>query len=128
MKSMVIKGVGYSLLSPLIVGTCLGVFYALTLENGSSSTFFSLLLSAIANAHIVGLAMGVFVIPSYIFLVKRGQVSYSAMLTAGLLGGAVFSFVFAASTGPAFIVNAVMSGLAAGLFLFGLRRVTVQAA
>lgn len=127
MKSMIIKGVGYSLLSPLIVGSVLGVFYAITLENGSSATFFGLLLSAIANAHIVGLAMGLFVIPSYVFLIKRGQVSYSALLTSGLLGGAVFSFIFAATSGPAFIVNAVMSGLAAGLFLFGLRRVSTQA-
>lgn len=127
MKSLIIKGVGYSLLSPLIVGIFLGAFYAITLENGSSATFFGLLLSAIANAHIVGLAMGLFVIPCYVFLAKRGQVTYSALLTAGLLGGAAFSYIFAASEGPAFIVNAVMSGIAGGLFLFGLRRVSSQA-
>ncbi|MFC3032109.1 hypothetical protein ACFOEE_06220 [Pseudoalteromonas fenneropenaei] len=122
MKNQILKGVGYSLLSPILVGTVLGIYYAVTLPNGSSATFFSLLISAIANAHIVGLAIGVAVLPAYLWLYKRGKVSYNLLATVGLLAGAVFSYIFAAAGGVGFIVNAVMSGLAAALFLYGLRR------
>ncbi|QTH71495.1 hypothetical protein [Pseudoalteromonas xiamenensis] len=128
MKANIVKGVGYSFLSPVIVGVTLGLFYSLTLEGGSSATFFALLLSAVANAHIVGLAMAFFVVPIYLYSVKKGMVNYSVILTAGLLGGAVFSYIFAATSGAAFLVNAIMSGLAAGLFLFGLRRSSVKLA
>ncbi|CCQ11824.1 hypothetical protein PALB_27250 [Pseudoalteromonas luteoviolacea B = ATCC 29581] len=122
MKTNILKGVGFSFLSPLVIGICLGLFYSLTLENGTSATFFTMLLSAISNAHIAGIAIGVFVLPSYLYLVKRGKVTYSALLTTGLLGGAVSSYFLAATSGPAFIINSLMSALAGGLFLYGLRR------
>ncbi|MEI5638543.1 MULTISPECIES: hypothetical protein [unclassified Pseudoalteromonas] len=120
------KGVGFSLLAPLIVGGVLGVYYSISLN--SSEVFFNLLLSAISNAYIVGLAMALFVVPGYIFMFKRGKVQYGGILTLGLLGGAIFSYVFAAQSGMGFIVNAVMSMIAAGLFLFGLRRGNTQVA
>lgn len=113
------KGVGFSLLSPLIVGGVLGVYYSFTL--GRSEMFFNLLLSAISNAYIVGLAMCLFVVPGYILMFRYNKVQYGGLLTLGLLGGAVFSYLFAAQSGVGFIVNALMSMLAAGLFLFGLR-------
>ncbi|MEJ6475327.1 hypothetical protein [Pseudoalteromonas piscicida] len=113
-------GVGFSLLAPLIVGGGLGIYYSFTL--GSSEMFFSLLLSAISNAYIVGLAMCLFVVPGYVLMYKHNKVQYSGLLTLGLLGGAIFSYLFAAQSGAGFIVNALMSMLAAGLFLYGLRR------
>jgi hypothetical protein len=39
-----------------------------------------------------------------------------------MLGGALFSFIFSASAGMVFLVNTIMAALAAGLFLYGLRR------
>ncbi|GEK10242.1 hypothetical protein HUZ36_01255 [Pseudoalteromonas sp. McH1-7] len=113
------KGVGFSLLSPLIVGSVLGIYYSFTL--GRSEMFFNLLLSAISNAYIVGLAMCLFVVPGYILMFKYNKVQYSGLLTLGLLGGALFSYLFSTQSGVGFIVNALMSMLAAGLFLFGLR-------
>ncbi|TMN33303.1 hypothetical protein [Pseudoalteromonas sp. S2755] len=113
------KGIGFSLLSPLIVGGVLGIYYSFTL--GRSEMFFNLLLSAISNAYIVGLAMCLFVVPGYILMFRYNKVQYGGLLTLGLLGGAIFSYLFAVQSGVGFIVNALMSMLAAGLFLFGLR-------
>ncbi|MCG7561527.1 MULTISPECIES: hypothetical protein [Pseudoalteromonas] len=120
MKRQVAKAVGYSLLSPLIVGIVLGGYYALL--SGQSKILFQVLMTAVANAHIVGLSMAIFVLPAYMALLRYNKVSYSAVLTAGMLGGAVFSFLFVASSGMVFIINAVMAGLGGGLFLFSLRR------
>ncbi|WP_404340248.1 hypothetical protein [Pseudoalteromonas mariniglutinosa] len=122
MKHRLAKSVGFSLLSPLIVGTLLGIYYAVTLRGDPINIFVQLLINAIANAHIVGLTMAAFVVPGYLLMFKYGKVHYSGVLTLGLLGGAVFSYLLSATAGMAFIVNAVMSALAAGLFLFGLRQ------
>lgn len=121
-KQQLAKSILYSLFSPFLLGSLVGAYYALLSNNGSSALFFTVLLSAIANAHIVGLAMGVFVVPAYMFLSKRGKLNYSAILTAGMAGGALFSYILSAQQGGAFVANAIMSALAAGIFLYTLRR------
>ncbi|KAF7769795.1 hypothetical protein PCIT_a2697 [Pseudoalteromonas citrea] len=122
MKQLLVKSIGMSLLSPLIIGSILGLYYGLVLEQPLLSVFVGLLMSALANAHIVGLAMAAFVVPGYLLMYKHNKVQYSAVLTLGMLGGAVFSYLLGASTGGGFLVNTVMAALAAGLFLYGLRR------
>ncbi|MBQ4832470.1 hypothetical protein J8L70_04365 [Pseudoalteromonas sp. MMG010] len=121
MKHQLAKSVGLSLLSPIIMGTVLGCYYAIILPSNPINTFFQLLINAIANAHIVGLTMAAFVVPGYLLMFRYAKVNYSGVLTLGLLGGAVFSFLLSASNGEIFLINSIMSGLAAGLFLFGLR-------
>ncbi|TMO65686.1 hypothetical protein [Pseudoalteromonas aurantia] len=122
MKPLLIKSIGMSLLSPIIIGSVLGLYYGVLLEQPIWSVFVGLLMSAIANAHIVGLAMAAFVVPGYLLMHKYNKVQYSAVLTLGMLGGAVFSHLLTASSGGGFVVNTIMAALAAGLFLFSLRR------
>ncbi|KPH64995.1 hypothetical protein AMS58_09210 [Pseudoalteromonas porphyrae] len=122
MKHQLAKSVGLSLLSPVIIGSILGVYYGLTLNADPITTFIQLLMSAIANAHIVGLTMAAFVVPGYLLMFKYAKVNYSGVLTLGLLGGAIFSFLLSATGGMVFLVNTAMSALAAGLFLYGLRQ------
>lgn len=121
MKQRLAKSVALSLLSPVIVGAVLGGYYAFMASN-PLSTFFQFLMIAIANAHIVGLTMAAFVVPGYLLMFKYSKVNYSGVLTLGLLGGAIFSYLLSATSGMAFIVNSVMSAIAAGLFLYGLRK------
>jgi hypothetical protein len=122
MKHQLAKSVALSLLSPVIIGSVLGLYYALTLQGDFLSVFFQLLMTAISNAHIVGLTMAAFVVPGYLLMFKYSKVNYSGVLTLGLLGGAIFSYLLSASTGEIFLINSVMSAFAAGLFLFGLRK------
>ncbi|ATC86396.1 hypothetical protein I6F50_01120 [Pseudoalteromonas sp. NZS127_1] len=122
MKHQLAKSVALSLLSPVIIGSLLGLYYALTLQGDFLSVFFQLLMTAISNAHIVGLTMAAFVVPGYLLMFKYSKVNYSGVLTLGLLGGAIFSYLLSASTGEIFLINSVMSAFAAGLFLFGLRK------
>ena len=122
MKHQLAKSVALSLLSPVIVGSLLGIYYSITLQGEFVSIFFSLLMTAISSAHIVGLTMAAFVVPGYLLMFKYSKVNYSGVLTLGLLGGAIFSFLLSASTGEIFLINSVMSAIAAGLFLFGLRK------
>ena len=122
MKSSILKSILYSLLSPILVGSMIGVYYCLSLEQADSQLFFSILMTALSNAHIVGLTMAACVVPAYLFLIKRDKVSYSSILTVAMLGGAIFSYIFSASGGAIFLVNTVMSLLAGGLFLFTLRK------
>ena len=122
MKHQLAKSVGLSLLSPVVVGSLLGVYYSLTLEGEFVSIFLNLLMTAISNAHIVGLTMAAFVVPGYLLMFKYSKVNYSGVLTLGLLGGAIFSYLLSATTGEIFLINSVMSAFAAGLFLFGLRK------
>ncbi|MEI8624694.1 hypothetical protein P4S67_10590 [Pseudoalteromonas sp. B137] len=122
MKHQLAKSVGLSLLSPVIVGSLLGVYYSLTLEGEFVSIFLTLLMTAISNAHIVGLTMAAFVVLRYLLMFKYSKVNYSGVLTLGLLGGAIFSYLLSATTGEIFLINSVMSAFAAGLFLFGLRK------
>lgn len=122
MKHQLAKSVGLSLLSPVIVGSLLGVYYSLTLEGEFVSIFLTLLMTAISNAHIVGLTMAAFVVPGYLLMFKYSKVNYSGVLTLGLLGGAIFSYLLSATTGEIFLINSAMSAFAAGLFLFGLRK------
>lgn len=122
MKHQLAKSVGLSLLSPVIVGSLLGVYYSLTLEGEFVSIFLTLLMTAISNAHIVGLTMAAFVVPGYLLMFKYSKVNYSGVLTLGLLGGAIFSYLLSATTGEIFLINSVMSAFAAGLFLLGLRK------
>ncbi|GAA77765.1 hypothetical protein P20495_0251 [Pseudoalteromonas sp. BSi20495] len=60
MKHQLAKSVALSLLSPVIVGSLLGLYYALALQGDFLSVFFQLLMTAISNAHIVGLTMAAF--------------------------------------------------------------------
>ncbi len=122
MKHRLAKAVFYSLLAPIIVGLTLGIYYALGAQSNGSQIFFSVLLSAIANANIVGLSMAVFVVPGYLLMYKHNKVHYSGVLTLGMLGGALFSYAFGAGAGFLLVVNAVMAALGSGLFLYGLRR------
>ncbi|MEN8634292.1 hypothetical protein ABFV74_00955 [Pseudoalteromonas distincta] len=122
MKHQLAKSVALSLLSPVIIGSLLGLYYALTLQGDFLSVFFQLLMTAISNAHIVGLTMAAFVVPGYLLMFKYSKVNYSGVLTLGMLGGAIFSYLLSASTGEIFLINSVMSAFAAGLFLFGLRK------
>ncbi|MEL0656951.1 hypothetical protein V6257_18155 [Pseudoalteromonas issachenkonii] len=126
MKHQLAKSVGLSLLSPVIVGSLLGVYYSLTLEGEFVSIFLTLLMTAISNAHIVGLTMAAFVVPGYLLMFKYSKVNYSGVLTLGLLGGAIFSYLLSATTGEIFLINSVMSAFAAGLFLFGLRKTAIK--
>jgi len=122
MKHQLAKSVALSLLSPVIVGSLLGVYYSLTLQGEFVSIFLTLLITAISNAHIVGLTMAAFVVPGYLLMFKYSKVNYSGVLTLGLLGGAIFSYLLSATTGEIFLINSIMSAFAAGLFLFGLRK------
>ncbi|WP_096739563.1 hypothetical protein [Pseudoalteromonas atlantica] len=122
MKHQLAKSVALSLLSPVIVGSLLGLYYGLTVNGDVTTIFLQLLMTAIANAHIVGLTMAAFVVPGYLLMFKYTKVNYSGVLTLGLLGGAIFSFLLSATTGEIFLINSVMSAFAAGLFLFGLRK------
>jgi hypothetical protein len=122
MKLLLIKSVGVSLLSPIIIGSILGLYYGLLLEQPMLSVFFRLLATAIANAHVVGLAMAVFVVPGYLIMHKYNMVKYSAVLGLGMVGGAVFSYLLTSSTEGGGLVNTAMASFAAGLFLYGLRR------
>lgn len=122
MKHQLAKSVALSLLSPVLIGSMLGIYYALTMRGDAVSIFLGLLMTAIANAHIVGLTMAAFVVPGYLLMFKYSKVNYSGVLTLGLLGGAIFSYLLSATTGEIFLINSVMSGFAAGLFLCGLRK------
>ncbi|MBD1581394.1 hypothetical protein [Pseudoalteromonas sp. S16_S37] len=122
MKQKLAKSVALSLLSPIFVGALLGVYFSISSQGSGLSIFFSMLSTAIANAHVVGLSMALCVLPGYLILVKKQKVRYDVILTLGMLGGVLFSILFAASSGGALLVNAVMTTIAAGLFLYGLRR------
>ncbi|TLX51561.1 hypothetical protein [Pseudoalteromonas ruthenica] len=122
MKHTLAKAVLYSLLAPVLIGVVLGIYYALGAQQNGAQLFFAVLLSAIANAHILGLAMAVFVVPGYLLMYKYNKVHYSGVLTLGLLGGALFSYAFGAQAGFLLIVNALMAALGSGLFLFALRQ------
>ncbi len=122
MKQQLAKSVALSLLAPVIIGTALGVYYALSVKGGEAKMFFSLLITAVANAHIVGLSMALFVVPGYMLMYKYNKVQFSGVLTLGVLGGALFSLLFSTSAGMVFLVNTTMAALASVLFLYGLRR------
>ncbi|MBQ4845564.1 MULTISPECIES: hypothetical protein [Pseudoalteromonas] len=122
MKQLLAKSIAMSLLSPLLIGVVLGGYYTFTLNQPGIQIFFGILISAFSNAHIAGLAMAVFVVPGYLLMHKYSKVQYSAVLALGMIGGAFFSYVLAATSGMGFIVNTCMAALASGLFLYGLRR------
>ncbi|MCF6434158.1 hypothetical protein [Pseudoalteromonas sp. MMG022] len=121
MKQQLAKSVALSFLSPLFTGCVLGLYFTIS-NQGGLSIFLSLLTGAIVNAHVVGLSMALFVVPGYLLLYRINKVHYSAILTLGMLGGAICSYLFAAQNGAGFVINSVMATMAAGLFLYGLRR------
>ena len=123
-NTALIKSVIYSMFSPLLIGILIGLYYVLTLENATSQIFYNIIMTAVSNAHIVGLTMGCFVVPGYLLLYKLNKITYWAILTISLLGGALFSFIFSASGSMVFLVNTLMSLTAAGIFLNCLRRFT----
>ena len=49
MKHRLAKSVALSLLSPIIIGSLLGAYYALTLNGDSITIFFNLLMSAVGG-------------------------------------------------------------------------------
>lgn len=122
MKQKLAKSVALSLLAPVNVGTALVVYYALSVKGGGAKMFFSLLMTAVANAHIVGLSMALFVVPGYMLMYKYSKVQFYGVLALGILGGALFSLLFSTSAGMVFLVNTTMAALASVLFLCGLRR------
>ena len=75
MKHQLAKSVALSLLSPVIIGSMLGIYYALTMRGDAVSIFLGLLMTAIANAHIVGLTMAAFVVPGYLLMFKYSKYS-----------------------------------------------------
>lgn len=122
MKIKLAKSIALSLLAPVFMGIILGLYTALTASQYQGKVFFSVLLSALANAHIAGLAIALFVVPGYLLMYRFNCVKYAGVLTLGLLGGACVSVFFGASQGGVFILNTIMAALASGLFLYGLRR------
>ncbi|OCQ22969.1 hypothetical protein A7985_03155 [Pseudoalteromonas luteoviolacea] len=116
----VATAIGVSLLSPILVGALLGVYFLVSV--GEAALFWQVFTTAIANAHIVGISMAVCVLPTYHLLYKRNKVSYSAVMTAAMLGGAALTYVFSVSGGPILIANSIMCSLAAALFLYSLRQ------
>jgi hypothetical protein len=46
--------------------------------------------------------MALLVVPGYMLMYKYNKVQYSGVLTLGMLGGALFSFLFSASAGMVF--------------------------
>ncbi|KZN30866.1 hypothetical protein N480_02640 [Pseudoalteromonas luteoviolacea S2607] len=116
----VATAIAVSFLSPVIIGTMLGTYFFI--GYGEVELFWQLFTTAIANAHIVGISMAVCVLPTYHLLYKRDKVSYSAVMTAAMLGGAALTYVFSVDGGPILIANSVMCSLAAALFLYSLRR------
>ena len=80
MKHQLAKSVALSLLSPVIVGSLLGIYYSITLQGEFVSIFFSLLMTAISNAHIVGLTMAAFVVPGYLLMFKYSKQDMKAIL------------------------------------------------
>ncbi|WP_105168438.1 hypothetical protein [Pseudoalteromonas sp. T1lg23B] len=122
MKQQLAKSVALSFLSPLLTGCILGLYFVITNHGSGVNVFISLLTGAIVNAHVVGLSMALFVVPGYIYLFKINKIHYSAILTLGMLGGGIFSYLFAAQSGAGLVINSFMATMAAGLFLYGLRR------
>ncbi|CAM3976743.1 hypothetical protein [Pseudoalteromonas byunsanensis] len=122
MKQQLAKSVALSFLSPLLTGCVLGIYFTISSHGAGVGVFLSLLTGAIVNAHIVGLSMALFVVPGYLLLFRVNKVHYSAILTLGMLGGAISSYLFAAQSGAGLVVNSIMATMAAGLFLYGLRR------
>ncbi|KZN57180.1 hypothetical protein N474_09240 [Pseudoalteromonas luteoviolacea CPMOR-2] len=116
----VATAIGVSMLSPVIVGSLLGMYFVFVYGDGE--LFWQLLTTAIANAHIVGISMAVCVLPTYHFLYKRNKVTYSAVMTTAMIGGAVLTYLFSVSGGPIIIANSIMCSLGAALFLYSLRR------
>ncbi|MCF2858593.1 hypothetical protein L1286_13995 [Pseudoalteromonas sp. SMS1] len=119
MKNVAIA-IGVSLFSPVIIGSLLGIYFFIAY--GESELFWQLLMTAVANAHIVGIAMAICVLPTYRFLYMRNKVSYSAVMTSAMLGGAALTYLFSVSGGPIIIANSIMCSLGAALFLYSLRR------
>ena len=121
MKQLLAKSIVLSLLSPLLIGTILGAYYSIVLGH-DWGIFIRVLLSALSNAYIPGLAMALFVVPGYLLMYRFNKIQYMGILALGMLGGAAFSYLFSVSAGMVFIVNTCMASLAAGVFLYGLRR------
>lgn len=121
-KNNLLKSIAYSLFSPFLIGSAIGIYYTLTLDGGNSQLFFSILLSAVSNAHIVGLTMAILVVPIYLYLFKRNKLTLMPVMTAAIFGGALFSFMFNVNSGQVFVINTVMAALAAGIFLFVLKQ------
>ncbi|MDK2593738.1 hypothetical protein QNM18_01485 [Pseudoalteromonas sp. P94(2023)] len=120
MMKKVATAIGISMLSPLIVGSLLGIYFYIT--TGQGQLFIQLLTTAISNGHIVGLAMALCVLPVYLFLYKRNKLTYSALTTVAMLGGTALTLLLSVSGGPILIANAVMCALASALFLYSLRK------
>ena len=121
-KKIVLKGVAYSLFSPFLIGCLIGIYYVAVLDGATTKLFLSIVLSAVANAHIVGLTMAICVVPVYMYLQKRNKSNKTAMIMAAIFGGALFSFVFNVASGQVFVVNTLMATLAAGIFIFILKQ------
>ncbi|SFC08471.1 hypothetical protein [Pseudoalteromonas denitrificans] len=121
-KKAVSNSILFSLLSPLLIGVLIGLYYTLVSENANSKLFVSIIMTAISNAHIVGLSMGLGVLPGYLLLHKFNKINYGTILTISLLAGALFSYTFSAMGGMIFLVNTLMSLTAGGIFLFSLRK------
>lgn len=121
-KHAIAKSILFSLTSPLLTGLLIGTYYALTVNHGSLQLLLSISLSAISNAHVVGLSMAFCVLPCYLFFSKRHKITYSLIVTSAMLGGACFSYLLSAQSGPIFLVNTLMASFAGGIFLWSLRK------
>ncbi len=115
------KSIAFSFLSPVLLGLAIGLYYAPSFDGNKIQLILRMLLSALSNAHIAGLSMAVFVVPGYVMLQRRNRVGYGPILSLGLLGGGLFSWLFGAADNAVFTVNTMMAILASGLFLYMLR-------
>jgi len=122
MKQQILKSVLLSLIAPVVVGIVFGFIIAISAQNNGAYLFFSMLINAMLNAHIVGLTMALLVLPGYKVMLKFNKVKYSFILCLGISGGVLFSVLFEAEHFMVLLTNAGMTALASGLFLYGLRR------
>ena len=124
MKKSVFFSVMFSLLSPIVVGAIVWLYYVFQSMANPFALLLQIQLAAISNAHIAGLAMACFVLPSYFWLTKKRSVSLIALYLIGLVGGAVFSLILINGYAQIHLINAFMAATSAAIFIVSLRRLS----
>lgn len=123
-KKNILTSVLLSLLSPLLVGFVVALFYIATSASDPLTLLLQIQLAALSNAYIAGLAMAVCVLPAYLLLYKRGQVRFITLYVVGLLGGATWSLILINAMAQVHVINAVMAATSAAIFVISLRKLS----